>query len=302
MLGWGLATVVGFVAAVLVAPRLFLSPIMMSPVLIYALAAATLGGWDSPIGAVVGGLLIGVVESVGATFLPFIGAELRLVIPIAVTLVVLLVRPAACSATDGGAGMRTHASSGERVPHPRRSRRRACSPALPAAAAVVPAVPGSLALTFAMAILGLNLLLGYAGQVCLAQGALFACGAYTTAILVPTTASIRCSPCPPRRCVTALAGVVIGLPALRLGGLQLAIVTFGVAAVVPQLHPEVRLADRRRHRHQHRPAGAAGLVPAAWRPGSTPCARPAPAFARRHAPGWSAATAAARCGRCATTR
>lgn len=94
MLGWGLAAVVGFVAAVLVGPRLFLSPLMMAPVLIYALAAATLGGWDSPVGAIVGGLLVGVVESVGATFLTFVGAELRLAIPIVVTLVVLFIRPA----------------------------------------------------------------------------------------------------------------------------------------------------------------------------------------------------------------
>ncbi|UVC15055.1 branched-chain amino acid ABC transporter permease [Mesorhizobium onobrychidis] len=92
-LGWGLAAVVGFLAAALVAPRLFLSPGMMAPVLIYALAAATLGGWDSPMGAIVGGLLIGVVESVGATFISFIGADLRLAVPIVVTLVVLLVRP-----------------------------------------------------------------------------------------------------------------------------------------------------------------------------------------------------------------
>lgn len=94
MLGWGLAAVVGFTAAVLVGPRLFLSPLMMAPVLIYALAAATLGGWDSPVGAIIGGLLVGVVESVGATFLSFVGAELRLAIPIVVTLVVLFIRPA----------------------------------------------------------------------------------------------------------------------------------------------------------------------------------------------------------------
>lgn len=94
MLGWGLAAVVGFIAAVLVAPRLFLSPAMMAPVLVYGLAAATLGGWDSAVGAVVGGLMIGVAESVGATYLTSIGAELRLLIPLVIMLVVLLLRPA----------------------------------------------------------------------------------------------------------------------------------------------------------------------------------------------------------------
>lgn len=93
-LGWGLAAVVGFLAAVLVAPQLFLSPTMMVSVLIYGLAAATVGGWDSPIGAVIGGLIVGVVESVGAARLSFIGVELRLAIPIALTFFVLMVRPA----------------------------------------------------------------------------------------------------------------------------------------------------------------------------------------------------------------
>lgn len=93
MFGWGLASLAGFVAAVLVAPRLFLSPTMMAPVLVYALAAATLGGWGSAVGAIVGGLAIGVAESVGATYLSFIGAELRLAIPLAAMLAVLLLRP-----------------------------------------------------------------------------------------------------------------------------------------------------------------------------------------------------------------
>jgi branched-chain amino acid transport system permease protein len=93
----------------------------------------------------------------------------------------------------------------------------------------------STALTFALAILGLNLLLGFAGQVCLAQGALFACGAYTTAILVAQGGWPALATLPASAAVTALAGIVIGLPALRLGGLQLAIVTFGVAVLTPQL-------------------------------------------------------------------
>ena len=93
----------------------------------------------------------------------------------------------------------------------------------------------SLALTYAMAILGLNLLLGFSGQVCLAQGAFFACGAYTTAILASRYGVDPLLTLPVATAVTGLVGVVIGLPALRLPGLQLAIVTFGIAAVVPQL-------------------------------------------------------------------
>jgi branched-chain amino acid transport system permease protein len=93
MMGWGLATVFGFIAAVLIAPKLFLSPPMMVSVVIYALAAATLGGWDSPVGAIVGGLVVGVAESLGATFVGFIGSELKVGIPFAVMAIVLVLRP-----------------------------------------------------------------------------------------------------------------------------------------------------------------------------------------------------------------
>lgn len=93
MLGWGLATVFGFIAAVLIAPKLFLSPPMMVSVVIYALAAATLGGWDSPVGAIVGGLVVGVAESLAATFVSFVGSELKVGVPFAVMAAVLVLRP-----------------------------------------------------------------------------------------------------------------------------------------------------------------------------------------------------------------
>jgi len=93
MLGWGLATLFGFVAGALAAPSLFLSPTMMLSVIIYSLAAATLGGWDSPSGAIVGGLMLGVAESVGTTFIKAIGADLRLTIPLMLIVLVLAVRP-----------------------------------------------------------------------------------------------------------------------------------------------------------------------------------------------------------------
>lgn len=93
MLGWGLAGIFGFIAAALAAPALFLSPTMMLSVIIYALAAATLGGWDSPVGAIVGGLMVGVAESVGTTLIKFIGAELRLAIPFILITLILFIRP-----------------------------------------------------------------------------------------------------------------------------------------------------------------------------------------------------------------
>jgi branched-chain amino acid transport system permease protein len=102
-LGWGLAAMFGFIAAALAAPALFLSPTMMLGVIIYALAAATLGGWDSPAGAIIGGLVVGVTESVGTTLVSFIGAELRLAIPFLLITVILLFRPQGLFGRSGAA-------------------------------------------------------------------------------------------------------------------------------------------------------------------------------------------------------
>ncbi|HXZ53345.1 MAG TPA: branched-chain amino acid ABC transporter permease, partial [Burkholderiales bacterium] len=68
-LGWGLAALVGAVAGMLIAPVIFLEPNMMSGVLLYAFAAALLGGISSPVGAVVGGLIVGVLENLVGTYL-----------------------------------------------------------------------------------------------------------------------------------------------------------------------------------------------------------------------------------------
>jgi branched-chain amino acid transport system permease protein len=93
MIGWGLAAVCGALAGVLVAPRLFLDPNLMGPVIIYSFAAATLGGFDSPFGAVLGGWIIGVAEALAGGYVDFIGQDLKILVPLAVILSVLLVRP-----------------------------------------------------------------------------------------------------------------------------------------------------------------------------------------------------------------
>ncbi|WP_336212298.1 branched-chain amino acid ABC transporter permease [Nonomuraea sp. LPB2021202275-12-8] len=92
-LGWGLAATVGAVSGVLVAPLLFLEPNMMGGVLIYAFAAATLGGFDSPIGAVVGGLIVGVAETLAGAYVGAIGSDLKVGVPLLIILGVLLLRP-----------------------------------------------------------------------------------------------------------------------------------------------------------------------------------------------------------------
>ena len=92
-LGWGLAALVGAVAGMMVAPIVFLDPNMMAGILIYAFASATLGGFTSPGGAVLGGLIVGVIENLVGTYVKFIGTELKLTVALALILIVLVVRP-----------------------------------------------------------------------------------------------------------------------------------------------------------------------------------------------------------------
>jgi len=93
-IGWGLAAMLGAVAGMLTAPTTFLEPTMMQAILIYAFAAAVLGGIDSPVGAIAGGLLLGVGLNLIGSYVDFVGADLRLPVALLVILVVLLVRPA----------------------------------------------------------------------------------------------------------------------------------------------------------------------------------------------------------------
>ena len=72
-IGWGLAAVLGAVAGMMAAPTVFLDPSMMLVILIYAFAAAVLGGIDSPVGAVVGGLLLGVIVNLLGAYVDFVG-------------------------------------------------------------------------------------------------------------------------------------------------------------------------------------------------------------------------------------
>jgi branched-chain amino acid transport system permease protein len=92
-LGWGLAAVLGAVAGMMVAPVVFLDPNMMQTILLYAFAAAVLGGLDSPIGAVVGGILLGVVMTLLERYVGFVGSTLKLPVALLLILVLLLVRP-----------------------------------------------------------------------------------------------------------------------------------------------------------------------------------------------------------------
>ena len=93
MLGWGLAAAFGAVAGMMGAPIVTLELNMMGGIQLYAFAAATLGGFTSPGGAVLGGLLVGVAENLVGTYVKFIGTELKLTVALAIIIIVLLVRP-----------------------------------------------------------------------------------------------------------------------------------------------------------------------------------------------------------------
>ncbi|CAN5138055.1 branched-chain amino acid ABC transporter permease [soil metagenome] len=93
-LGWGIAAVLGAVAGMMIAPVVFLDPNMMQTILLYAFAAAVLGGLDSPVGAVVGGILLGVTITLLGRYVEFIGSTLKLPAALMLILVLLLVRPA----------------------------------------------------------------------------------------------------------------------------------------------------------------------------------------------------------------
>ena len=90
-LGWGLAAAVGAVAGMLVAPIVYLEPNMMAGVLLYAFAAALVGGIDNPLGAVVGGFMVGVLENVIGAYV--IGTELKLTVALVLIVGVLLFKP-----------------------------------------------------------------------------------------------------------------------------------------------------------------------------------------------------------------
>jgi branched-chain amino acid transport system permease protein len=91
-LGWGLAAAIGATAGTMIAPIVFLDPNMMSGVILYAFAAALMGGIDSPFGAVVGGFIVGVLENLVGAYL--IGTELKLTVALVLIVGVLIVRPA----------------------------------------------------------------------------------------------------------------------------------------------------------------------------------------------------------------
>ncbi|HEY8051072.1 MAG TPA: branched-chain amino acid ABC transporter permease, partial [Ramlibacter sp.] len=89
-LGWGLASAIGAIAGIMVAPIVYLEPNMMGGILLYAFAGALLGGIDNAWGAVLGGFLVGVIENVVGVYL---GTELKLSVALVIIVAVLVIKP-----------------------------------------------------------------------------------------------------------------------------------------------------------------------------------------------------------------
>ncbi len=90
-LGWGLAAAIGAVAGMMVAPIVFLDPNMMSGILLYGFAAALLGGIDNPVGAVLGGFVVGVLKNLLGAYV--IGTELKLTVALVLIVATLTLKP-----------------------------------------------------------------------------------------------------------------------------------------------------------------------------------------------------------------
>lgn len=93
----------------------------------------------------------------------------------------------------------------------------------------------TMVVVYALAVLGLAILTGFNGQISLGHGAFYAIGAYTTAVLMYNYNWPYWATLPVAAVICAAVGFLIGLPALRLGGMYLALTTFALAVAIPQI-------------------------------------------------------------------
>ena len=119
----------------------------------------------------------------------------------------------------------------------------------------------TLVLAYSIALLGLNMLTGYNGQISLGHGAFYAIGAYSAAILMDKAGLPYWATTPLAGAVCFVAGFLFGLPALRLEGLYLALATFALGVAMPQI--------LKHHSLEHWTGGSQGIVivkpePPAW--------------------------------------
>ena len=91
-IGWGLAAILGAIAGMMAAPVVLLDPNMMGTILIYGFAGSLLGGITNPWGAVIGGIIVGVLENIVGEY-TFVGTALKLTVALAVIIIVVTLKP-----------------------------------------------------------------------------------------------------------------------------------------------------------------------------------------------------------------
>ena len=262
---WGLSGALGALAGVMVAgAQAQVTPTMMFTIFVYASAAATLGGLDSPIGAVVGGLSIGVVENVAAEYAPGVdrpGDEAVRRPPVhlrrAVRQAVWPVRHR--ESRTGLSAMPLKVHWGSAWHWAIRLLWVAATVAfvlyIPTRTQVSTINDMTIALELVAVAMALNLVMGYGGIVSLGHSFYFGLGAYTMAVLVDHYGWSQGWTLYVAAVFGFVAGCLTSLPALRLKGVYLALTSIGLAVLFPQLDQvaEAGMADRRRPRHR-RPA------------------------------------------------
>ncbi len=263
---WAVAAAIGTLVGVLSASRLVLSPDMMVRLLVFGFVAAAIGGFARPGGALIGGLVVGVGQSLIGGYGPATGETLSFPLIVVGLIVLLVVRPsitgggadgagAGGGAAGGGGGAAATGAGLRRSPEPgwRSAVVRSAEPQLgwlrwsarAVAVAVAAALPawflpvvhartwGQLVGTM-VAFAGLAVLLGPAGGLSLGHAAFMGIGAYTVGIAgrygVHPVVGVALA-----ALVGAAAGVIVGFPALRIRGQYLAVITFCVAVVLPNL-------------------------------------------------------------------
>ncbi|MBX3094932.1 MAG: ABC transporter permease [Cryobacterium sp.] len=239
LISWSISSAIGAGAGVLVASMLQVDHTVMTTIMIMSFAALVLGGFSSTVGAVVGGITLGVVSSLVSGFL---APSYKNAIVFALVLLFLTLRP------DGLIGKKSiivqeSGPTPETLPSLPGGRNRTVligGAVLAALILVLPAFPlpmpissFSVMMAMTIAVISLSVFMGYVGEISLGHGALVALGAYTAGILMNFWPS---APYPivviVASLVSGLAGAALGWATIRLSGLYLAVATLVLTFVV----------------------------------------------------------------------
>lgn len=244
ILSWFIGSALGSASGVLVGGFLQLDHSVMTTIMIQSFAALVLGGFGSAIGAVVGGVVLGISSTAITTYLD---SNFKNTVILLVVLIILVVRP------SGLVGMKTivvpetgQSRSLPSLPRPGSLRRPLPLVGIVVLAALLVALPFiphpftmvtyAVCVSTAIAVIALGLLTGYVGELSLGHGAFVTVGAYASALVVQRIAPL---PYPATIVVAALAaglfGAIAGWATLRLSSYYLAVATLFLTYMVAEI-------------------------------------------------------------------